>query len=92
VSSVSWFGDYQARRANIRYRPAEGKGTEVVHTVNGSAMAVAPGVGRRSSRPIGYRIVPDEFEFWQGRPNRLHDRFRYLPDGAGSWRIDRLSP
>jgi seryl-tRNA synthetase len=40
VSSVSWFGDYQARRANIRYRPAggDGKGTEVAHTVNGSAM------------------------------------------------------
>ena len=38
VSSVSWFADYQARRANIRYRPAAGKGTEVCHTVNGSAM------------------------------------------------------
>ncbi|HEY8526533.1 MAG TPA: serine--tRNA ligase [Acidimicrobiales bacterium] len=38
VSSVSWFGDYQARRANIRYRPREGKGTETCHTVNGSAM------------------------------------------------------
>ena len=40
VSSVSWFGDYQARRANIRYRPTggDGKGTEVAHTVNGSAM------------------------------------------------------
>jgi seryl-tRNA synthetase len=40
VSSVSWFGDYQARRANVRYRPVEGsgKGTEVAHTVNGSAM------------------------------------------------------
>ncbi|MFZ6004311.1 MAG: serine--tRNA ligase [Actinomycetota bacterium] len=38
VSSVSWFGDYQARRANIRFRPASGKGTEVCHTVNGSAM------------------------------------------------------
>jgi seryl-tRNA synthetase len=38
VSSVSWFGDYQARRANIRFRPAGGKGTEVCHTVNGSAM------------------------------------------------------
>ncbi|HEY6530716.1 MAG TPA: serine--tRNA ligase [Acidimicrobiales bacterium] len=40
VSSVSWFSDYQARRANIRYRPTEGKGTEVVHTLNGSALAV----------------------------------------------------
>ena len=39
-SSVSWFGDYQARRANIRYRPAGQKGTQVVHTLNGSALAV----------------------------------------------------
>lgn len=38
VSSVSWFADYQARRANIRYRAAGGKGTGVCHTVNGSAM------------------------------------------------------
>jgi len=40
VSSVSWFSDYQARRANIRYRPAAGKGTEPLHTLNGSALAV----------------------------------------------------
>jgi len=38
VSSVSWFTDYQARRAGIRYKPKGGKGTEVCHTVNGSAM------------------------------------------------------
>jgi len=38
VSSVSWFSDYQARRANIRFRTAGGKGTEVCHTVNGSAL------------------------------------------------------
>lgn len=40
VSSISWFSDYQARRANIRYRPMGGKGAEVVHTLNGSALAV----------------------------------------------------
>jgi len=40
VSSVSWFSDYQARRAGIRYRPEQGKGTELVHTLNGSALAV----------------------------------------------------
>ena len=39
ASSVSWFSDYQARRANIRYRPASG-GTAFVHTLNGSALAV----------------------------------------------------
>src|SRR5215471_16822649 len=38
VSSVSWCADYQARRANIRYRPEGAKGNEVAHTVNGSAM------------------------------------------------------
>jgi seryl-tRNA synthetase len=40
VSSVSWFSDYQARRGNIRYRPAGQKGTEILHTLNGSALAV----------------------------------------------------
>lgn len=40
VSSVSWLSDYQARRAGIRYRPEQGKGNELVHTLNGSALAV----------------------------------------------------
>jgi len=40
VSSVSWFGDYQGRRANIRVRRPVGKGTDVAHTLNGSALAV----------------------------------------------------
>ena len=39
VSSVSWFRDYQARRANVRYRPAGGGTPQLVHTVNGSALA-----------------------------------------------------
>jgi pyridoxamine 5'-phosphate oxidase len=39
----------------------------------------------------GFRVVPTEIEFWQGRPSRLHDRLRYqLVDGA--WKIDRLAP
>ncbi|MFP4166296.1 MAG: pyridoxamine 5'-phosphate oxidase [Opitutales bacterium] len=40
----------------------------------------------------GYRIVPDSFEFWQGRPNRLHDRFLYRLDEAGNWITERLAP
>ncbi len=39
VSSVSWFRDYQARRANVRFRPVGGGPTQLVHTVNGSALA-----------------------------------------------------
>lgn len=40
----------------------------------------------------GWRIGLAEIEFWQGRPNRLHDRIRYTPDAAGSWRLERLAP
>jgi pyridoxamine 5'-phosphate oxidase len=40
----------------------------------------------------GYLLVPQRFEFWQGRENRLHDRFRYTPAPDGAWRIDRLAP
>lgn len=40
----------------------------------------------------GYRVKPDRFEFWQGRPNRLHDRFRYSRRADGTWQIDRLAP
>jgi pyridoxamine 5'-phosphate oxidase len=39
----------------------------------------------------GYRLVPDAFEFWQGQPNRLHDRFRYSRHQDG-WLVERLSP
>ena len=39
----------------------------------------------------GYRVVPTVFEFWQGRPNRLHDRLRYTRHGAG-WTRERLAP
>ncbi len=39
----------------------------------------------------GWRLIPFEWEFWQGRPNRLHDRLRYRPAGGG-WVIDRLAP
>jgi pyridoxamine 5'-phosphate oxidase len=40
----------------------------------------------------GYRLVPQSIEFWQGRPNRLHDRLRYTKLAHGDWRIERLAP
>lgn len=40
----------------------------------------------------GYRLVPGELEFWQGRPSRLHDRLRFRRADDASWRIERLSP
>ena len=62
VSSVSWFGDYQARRANIRYRSAGGKGTEVCHTLNGSALAVPrvwAGIVETHRQPDGRVLIPE---------------------------------
>lgn len=40
----------------------------------------------------GYRIVPHEFEFWQGGERRLHDRFQYVLGDDGEWEISRLAP
>ncbi|WP_370869049.1 pyridoxamine 5'-phosphate oxidase [Rhodoferax sp.] len=40
----------------------------------------------------GYRLVPDAWQFWQGRRSRLHDRLRYTPQGGGGWLRERLAP
>jgi pyridoxamine 5'-phosphate oxidase len=40
----------------------------------------------------GYCVIPEGIEFWQGRPNRLHDRLRYRRNAEHSWTIERLSP
>jgi pyridoxamine 5'-phosphate oxidase len=40
----------------------------------------------------GFRVVPETYEFWQHREDRLHDRLRYTPDGDGGWVVERLAP
>jgi pyridoxamine 5'-phosphate oxidase len=40
----------------------------------------------------GYVLKPDWIEFWQGRPSRLHDRFRYSRQPNGSWKLERIAP
>ncbi len=40
----------------------------------------------------GYRLLADRWEFWQGRPSRLHDRLRYALQPGGGWRVQRLAP
>ena len=55
---------------------------------------VALGTEEKLKRPErwgGYRLVPSEYEFWQGREGRLHDRFRYQLSN-GQWSISRLQP
>ena len=63
-----------------------------------TAAAVAEATRRFEGGPVprpphwgGYVVRPTEFEFWQGRPNRLHDRLHYFRHGD-HWRIERLSP
>ncbi len=41
---------------------------------------------------VGYRVIPENIEFWQGRENRLHDRVYYVKEPAGNWGKSRLAP
>jgi seryl-tRNA synthetase len=64
VSSVSWVSDYQARRANLRYRPAgpDRSGTELVHTLNGSALAtprILAAILETHRQPDGSVAIPE---------------------------------
>jgi seryl-tRNA synthetase len=62
VSSVSWFSDYQARRANVRYRPGAGGAPLFVHTLNGSALAWAriwAALVETGRRADGSVVLPD---------------------------------
>jgi pyridoxamine 5'-phosphate oxidase len=40
----------------------------------------------------GFRVLPEAFEFWQGRPHRMHDRLRYTKQADGAWLRERLAP
>lgn len=51
-----------------------------------------PGLVPRPPHWGGWRLMPSVFEFWQGRPSRLHDRFRYTSNPSGDWSITRLNP
>lgn len=67
VSSASYAGDYQARRANIRYRPEGEKKTRYVHTLNASALATSrllPAIVEQCQQPDGSIRVPEPLRDW----------------------------
>jgi pyridoxamine 5'-phosphate oxidase len=57
-------------------------------------LAAKYGVGEVPRPPHwgGYRVIPTAIEFWQGQPNRLHDRLRYRRVNGDSWLLERLAP
>jgi pyridoxamine 5'-phosphate oxidase len=66
--------------------------TRAVLVANAAKAAVQHGLNpERPPHWGGYRLVPDRFEFWQGRRSRLHDRLRFVLD-ADRWVRDRLAP
>jgi seryl-tRNA synthetase len=79
ISSVSWCGDYQARRMNARYRPEGQKGTAFVHTLNGSGLAVGRtlvAVLENYQQEDGSVLVPAALAPYMGGIERL------VPEGA----------
>jgi pyridoxamine 5'-phosphate oxidase len=56
------------------------------------AEAAHAGEVTRPPRWGGLRVVPETVEFWQGRPDRMHDRLRYRREPGGAWIVERLAP
>ena len=87
---------FASRPLGSRHAAIASPQSEVVadRAVLEARFAEAEKTGDQPPRPAhwgGYRLIPDEIEFWQGRPNRLHDRVLYARK-ARSWTIARLAP
>jgi pyridoxamine 5'-phosphate oxidase len=84
-SQLSAWVSHQSEVIDAR-RILEARLGEMTERFTGAKIELPPQWG-------GYRIVPSAIEFWQGRANRLHDRFRYTRQEDGSsWTIERLAP
>jgi seryl-tRNA synthetase len=89
ISSCSNFEDFQARRGNIRYRPAGGKKTELAHTLNGSGLAVGRTVVailENFQEPDGSVVIPEALRPYMGGADRItrDEGRRAKEDGRGT--------
>ncbi len=83
-SQLSALASPQSRTVGSR-ECLENRVSELAAEYEGAELPLPPTWG-------GFRLVPDAFEFWQHRADRLHDRFRYTPSRDGGWQIERLAP
>ena len=83
-------GAQLASAASPQSQPVEGRAA-LVDRLAALENEIGDGAVARPPHWSGYRVVPDMFEFWQGREHRFHDRFRYTKTDAG-WAVQRLAP
>jgi pyridoxamine 5'-phosphate oxidase len=83
----SQLGAWASRQSEVldARRVLDARMAQITERFAGKPVALPPHWG-------GFRLKPDYVEFWQGRVNRLHDRFRYTLQGDGNWLLERLSP
>lgn len=97
VSDVESDAYFESRPLESRWSAAASPQSEVIDSrqdLEARVAAAREQFGEQVPRPAwwgGYRVVPTLFEFWQGRPNRLHDRLRYRTSKHG-WVRERLAP
>lgn len=102
---VEWTSDaesdeyFQSRPRGSQFGAMISPQSEVIASRELLEQALAEITARVGDGPVqrpetwgGYRVVPAEFEFWQGRPNRLHDRIRYTLTKHAGWLRERLAP
>ena len=82
-------------RVGARISPQSQPITSRMQLIRSFVREAARWIGKEVERPDnwgGYAVTPTRIEFWQGRPNRLHDRFLYTLQPDGEWKISRLAP
>ena len=102
---VEWTSDdesdeyFQSRPRGSQLGAIVSEQSAVIDGRGGLEQALAGLDARTGDRPLqrppawgGYRVIPVSFEFWQGRPNRLHDRIRYRRENQDAWTRERLAP